>query len=88
MTPSGADEAVRRLQTENANLRLQLRREQLITRSVLSAVADFGAAIAMDRTTGFGPVAPDVVMDLVRVVCEHRDEHRRRGPVGIERVAG
>lgn len=71
---------IRQLETEVANLRLQVRREQLTTRCVLSAVADFGGAIAMDRATGFGPAAPDVVLDLVDTVTRHRDQHRRRLP--------
>lgn len=77
-----AEQQIRRLQTEVANLRLQVAREKQITRCVLSAVADFGGAIAMDRCTGFGPAAPETVLSLVEAVAGYRNEHKR--PVFIE----
>jgi hypothetical protein len=83
-TIAEAEQQIRRLQTEVANLRRQVAREKNITRCVLSAVADFGGAIAMDRCTGFAPAAPETVLSLVDSVAKYRDEHRR--PVFIEPV--
>lgn len=73
-----------RLEAENLRLKREVARQRHITRCTLSAVADFGGAIAMDRCTGFGPAAPEVVMDLVEAVARARDEARRpvlAGPI-------
>ena len=83
-TLADAEQQIRLLETEVANLRRQVAREKRITRCVLSAVADFGGAIAMDRCTGFGPAAPETVLTLVEAVVGYRDEHKR--PVFIEPV--
>lgn len=81
-TLAEAEQQIRRLETELANARLQIAREKHITRCVLSAVADFGGAIATDRCTGFGPAAPEVVLPLIDAVVHWRDEHRK--PVWID----